>query len=195
MKLRKNKNRIKFIKKDEQIDAITQSITETFTFKRLIIEVIDIFFAYLISHLIEDPLLSLAHYLRTQEWTYIINLFAFLLFLFFIGIFLILIYYLSKSLRKPIKESILYQKESFLRTIIGISFAFLIINMFYDFFFSLANYIYIGFNQFDFDIGSLIDRIIASLILLGIILFYYITRFEINKRKLNKKKSLEKSSS
>ena len=185
--MRKNKkNVIKFTYSNKKVSDISASFDSTFSSRYLILTFIDLFFGFLISMLLEQPLIAVAHYIRTQEWNYTINVLGFLIFIGIISLILLSIYILSKKLRKLIYDQFTYERKYFYKKIISIIFAFLIVDLFYEPLLYLSYYIASGFSNMQYDITGLVDNVIASMVLLFLLLIYIAISKRIKKRKITK---------
>ena len=183
MRIRKKKDVIEFIPSDKKVVQISEVIERSFSSQAIILKFIDVFLAFLLTLLIVEPLLAFAHLIRTQEWIFEIDILGFLIFIGFVSVIIIVVYTISKSLREVIKQQLKYERTYFYRNIVSIIFAFLVVDVFYEPLLAFSFYISSGFITFDYDLGILIDRIIASMILLAILLSYIGIMYQLKKRK------------
>ena len=165
MKIRRRKKKETWIEfPSMKSSKIEKNFQETFNLRTLVLTFVDILIGTFISVIIEEPLIAIAHFLRTFEWIYGLNLLGILVFLGMIVGFLIFFYVALKPLRKDIYEEFKRERVNFNQKIISIVFALLFI----DIFVSIATYVsdIVSMGEITFDLGSLIDNIIASMILL-----------------------------
>jgi hypothetical protein len=146
-------------------------IENAFSWGRFTATLINLIFAYIISLIIEQPLLSLARFIRTLEWSYAFNIISYSIFIGLITIIITLFYKISKSIRGKIVETIESQRDAFFINFLSFVFAILVIDVFIEPLLALSDFLATGI--WVFDLGSLIDRIIASLLLLFIYMFIY----------------------
>ena len=172
-KEKEEKEKIEFSKKSKKSEEVSKTISQTFRAKTVILEVIDLFFGLLMSSLITLPLVSIAHFIRTFEWIFLYDILTYLIYLGLITLLISVLYLIFVPLRTAMEEQIKYEKDYFYKKITSIIFAWLILQIFIDPIGALATYIGSGFQIISYDLGTLVDNIIASIILLAILLIYY----------------------
>lgn len=162
-------------RRDKQINDISQELSEgirqTFSLKTIALEFVDYLFSFIISYAIQDPLIGLAHFIRTGKWEYGANLLTLLAFFGLLTGVLAMFYYFSRRLRKIIVREIISQKDRFYAKVISVVFAFLVIDLFMDLLYYVAGIITL--DPVYLDLGNLVDRIIASAILLLTLISIY----------------------
>ena len=126
---KKEEDWVSFKTASKSMNDIEELFESTFGVKNFIISFIDIFFGFLLSTMIESPLLAIARYIRTFNWEYELDLKGFLVFLGLIFGIVFIFYFISKPLRKTIQEDIAQRKYYFISKIISIVFAFLVIDV------------------------------------------------------------------
>ncbi|MFX1453760.1 MAG: hypothetical protein ACFFDB_00160 [Promethearchaeota archaeon] len=167
---------IKFIKfEDEEwagsMQKATQNIDDafdyTFTLKNLTYSFIDILISYIISIIIEAPLISFVKFIRTRVWTYQLDVLGLFVFVLLTSGLIIALYVIVKPFRQQIRDAFIQKRDRFLHRIISIIFALLIIDVFIE----IALFIsMIPFQPATLDLGALVDKIVSSIILIFIIL-------------------------
>lgn len=177
---KKERNWVSFDKSSNSMNEIEDIFETTFGIKNFIVSFIDIFFGFLVSTMIELPLIAIARYVRTFKWDYQFDFKGFVVFLSLIFGLVLIFYFISKPLRKTIQESITRRKYSFLSRTISIVFAFLVIDVLLEPINALS--IFVSSGEWFFDIILITDKIIASLILLFSILIIYVISSLIKKK-------------
>jgi hypothetical protein len=156
-------------------EDISESFEKAFNMRTIIIELMDVIFSILVSLIINDPLVALAHYLRTGYWYFYVDFSSFIVFILLLIGIIFISYIISKQIRKAIKEELIENRNRFYTRLISIIFAFLIIDLIVDGLLLVSTAITNLDGMVDF--GIIIDKIIASLILLAIfLLIYFIAR-------------------
>ena len=78
---------------------------------------------------------------------------------------------ISRNIREGIIDTIEYKKDTFYFNFLSFIFALLVIDVFVEPLLALSDWLITGI--WEFDLGSLIDRVIASIIILFIYIFIY----------------------
>lgn len=166
-----------FVEKGDLSQSMSMALERSFNLRNLSIRFIDVLIAYLISLIIEQPLTSLSHFIRTGKWVIQTNILSFLLFLLFIGGIVLILYIIGRPIRDSIEDRIKLGRGFIISEIISFVFAILFIDIIIEPLQGVSSWIVSGFTRFEYDLGYLIDRIITSLILLlGFVIYYYILR-------------------
>jgi len=166
-----NKKWYKFIERNKKAEEISETLQKTFGFQNFIVNFVDYLFSFILSIIITEPLIALAHFVRTFEWTYILNWLSFLILIGFVLLIILILYFISRPSRKVIKREFIEQRQSFYSKLISITFAYLIVDTVLISLIAFSNFISTGI--LEWDLGNIIDQLIASLLLLIIILIIY----------------------
>jgi hypothetical protein len=158
----------------QQDKELVEDFKETFSIRNIVIYFVDFLIGFLISQIIETPLLEFSHFLRTLEWTYKFDVLFFFINI-GINIFFVFVLYLAfKPIRNLIEKRFIVHTREFPATLLGVIFAFTISDVFELLSFHLS--IWITDGSFLLPLGRIMDRIIASMILIVFYLFYYFVR-------------------
>jgi len=177
----KGENWVSFKTSSKSMNEIEEIFETTFGIKNFIVSFIDIFFGFLLSTMIEVPLIAIARYIRTFKWDFQFDFKGFAVFLSLIFGLVLIFYFISRPLRKTIQENVARRKYYFLNKTISIVFAFLVIDVLLEPINALS--IFVSSGDWVFDIVLITDKIIASLILLFSILIIYFIFNLIKRRK------------
>ena len=169
--MRKKKKKWDIIWKKDTSKPLEIEFKKAFSYRTFITNFIDIAFSYIISIMVEEPLLTIAHYLRTLEWVYEFNIIAYFLFLLIIVAVIYIFYRISKTIRNKIVQKFEAERESFFLRFTSFIFAVLFVDIFIEPL--LAFSFFIVTKDWTFNLGLMIDKIIASLLLLLIYLGIY----------------------
>lgn len=148
-----------------------EKVERTFSPQRMVIYLTDLIIGYLLYIVVYSPLLTLARFLRTFEWAYILDFPPYLVFLLLIACILTPLYYLSHTLRHSIRERVFQSKTYFLTTILGYVFGVLIVNLLINPLMALSYLIV--YDTFPLNLELLIDEIISALLVFGIFALSY----------------------
>jgi len=162
-----SKEKNKWVKVEgHPMDMMEEDMKKHFSSTLFVSELVDMLFSYLIVLAIEQPLLALAHLIRTLEIGYEFNILVYALFLLMISMGLLVLYSLSRKLRKTIELSIEHSRRSFVSNLLSYVFGIFFLDIIIEPIFALSNFIILG--DFVLDVGFLVDKIMSGVLLIGI---------------------------
>jgi len=169
--LRREKWDFVWSRNKEESKRLEGGFKSIFNAKTFISKFFDVLFSYIITLLIQEPLLASAHFIRTLEWEFELDLLSYIIFLTLLFGIIYFFFKISKTIRSRLIEKYEKERESFFLSFTSFIFAILFVDIFIEPLFAISHYF--AHREIIFDLFDIIDRIIASLILLLVYLGIY----------------------